>query len=104
MDSRFLTIGYDRTYLGVRRQPDSNPIGIRTTRADCRIDREARSLSLLWIWPKALRLGESAVAAARVEPDARISRNTASPPIAEFRYGRAALPAHSKIARGPSKS
>ena len=51
---------------------------------------------------KALRSGESAVAAARVEAGVQVpDKRRWYPPIAEVRFGRAALPAHSKTVRNP---
>jgi len=46
---------------------------------------------------KALWLGESAVAAARREPGVQVfGKHRWEPPVTEVRFGRAALPAHSK--------
>ncbi len=51
---------------------------------------------------KVLRSGESAVAAARVEPKCSDSRPTPLvSPVTEVRCGHAALPAHSKAVRNP---
>ncbi len=107
LDYQRIMAGYQRTFWSAAATPPRclpEPTVLSLSRGSAKWHHPAAALDLArYPFPaKVSRPGESAVAAARVEPKCPDSRPTPLvSPVAEVSSSRAVLPAHSKAVRNP---